>query len=173
VPDRVDEVALDRRQPCSGLCGGAAQRPGFGDGVEPWVEADLRALAGVALDPGGRRVLDQALDGEGAGVDLAAHLQRVAPVDEDERAVAQHQCHAGRAGEAGEPPQPLGARRHIFALMLVGARHQEAVEPVFVEHLPERGDAFRANGRVAGGIEGLEHGQGPIGRVRRCSSPTI
>ena len=61
-------------------------------------------------------------------VHLLADLQRVAAVDEDRRLVGEHDGRAGRAGEAGQPGEPLGRFRHIFALVLVGARHDEAVE---------------------------------------------
>ena len=56
-------------------------------------------------------------------------LQRVAAVDEQRGAVGQHHRATGRAGEAGQPGQPLLGRRHVFVLMAVGARHDEAGEP--------------------------------------------
>ena len=70
---------------------------------------------------------------EGIGVDLGAHRQRVTTVDENRRAVGQHDGQSRRAAEAGEPSQPLRAARHILALMLVGARHDEAGEVAALE----------------------------------------
>ena len=63
-----------------------------------------------------------------AGVDLVARLQRVAAVDEQRGARRQHDRDAGRAGEAGQPGQPLLGGRHVFVLVAVGARHDEAGE---------------------------------------------
>ena len=76
--------------------------------------------------------------GEDVEIDLVAHLQRVAAVDEDDGAVGKDDRHAGRAGEAGQPVQPLGAGGDIFALMLVGARHDEAVEFFAASHSRNR-----------------------------------
>jgi hypothetical protein len=62
-------------------------------------------------------------------IDLLGELDGVAAVGEDRGAGLQHDGEAGRAGEAGEPAQAFAAGRHVFALVLVGARHQPAVEP--------------------------------------------
>ena len=59
---------------------------------------------------------------------LTGALQRIAAVDEQGGALCQHHRRAGRAAEARDPGQALGARRHVFALVLVGARHDEAVK---------------------------------------------
>ena len=48
---------------------------------------------------------------------------------------------AGRAGEAGEPGEPLVAGRHVFVLVAVGARHDEAVEAAPLEFGAQRRDA--------------------------------
>ena len=61
-PQLVDRIAVDRHQCRADLFGGRAQRLGVGDGVQPGIEADARALAEILADPGGRRRLDQALD---------------------------------------------------------------------------------------------------------------
>ena len=104
-------------------------------------------------------MLDQMLDGESRGVDLLAHLHLIAAVDEDHGAVGEHDGEAGRAGEAGEPGQPLGAGRHIFVLIAVGARHDEAVEPAPLE-LARASAATRGAvaPRVAAIVERLEMG---------------
>ena len=41
-------------------------------------------------EPFGGRVVDQAFNGENVEVDLVANLQRIAAVDEDDRAVGEH-----------------------------------------------------------------------------------
>ena len=73
--------------------------------------------------------MDDVLDGKDGAVDLRRRLQRVAAVDEQSRLVAEHDRQAGRAREARQPQKPLGARRHVFVLMLVGARNDEPGEP--------------------------------------------
>ena len=50
-------------------------------------------------------------DARTVGGSSVAHLQRVAPVDEDRRRIGRDHRQPGRAGEAGEPGQALGAGR--------------------------------------------------------------
>ena len=85
-------------------------------------------LVEVFANPGRRRIVDQALRREQGHVRLAAHLQRIAAVDEDDRLVLEDERHARRPGKAGQPAQAFRPRRDIFALMLVGTRHQKAVK---------------------------------------------
>ncbi len=74
------------------------------------------------------RVVDQMMDFEQVPIDLLRRLQGVSAVDKQRRTLAQHDRQPGRAGKAGEPGQALAARRHVFALMLVRAWHDEPVE---------------------------------------------
>ena len=101
------------------------------------------------------------LDREQGGVDLIAHLQQIASVDEDHRAVAEHDRGAGRAGETGEPGEALVGRRHVFVLMAVGARNDEAVEPAALQLCAQGGEAARAGVAFGCVLErlkaGLEH----------------
>ena len=76
-------------------------------------------------------------------VHLRRRLQGIAPVDEERRPLGQHDRHAGRAREAGEPGQALRAPRHVLALVLVAERHHEAVEPPPREFGSERREAVR------------------------------
>ncbi len=71
-------------------------------------------------------------------------------------AVGQHDGDAGRAGEAGEPGQPLGAGRHIFVLVAVGARHDEAVEAAPLQLRAQRREPRRAVAALAAILERLE-----------------
>ena len=65
-----------------------------------------------------------------------------------------------------EPVKPVSQAsradgfRHVFALVLVGARHDEAVEPHLLQLGAEQGGALGAFGRIGGFGEGLEHGGG-------------
>ncbi len=62
------------------------------------------------------------------GIGLRRELQHVAAVGEHRRLVGQHRRQAGAAGEPGQPGEAFGRGGHIFAQMLVGARHDEAIE---------------------------------------------
>jgi hypothetical protein len=70
------------------------------------------------------------LVGPVAAVDLVADLEGVAAVGEDRRFLRKHRRGAGRALEAGQPGEALGVAADIFAHMLVGERHDEAVEAI-------------------------------------------
>src|SRR3546814_12570210 len=62
---------------------------------------------------------------------------------EDSGLVKQHAGEAGRALEAGQPGQALGRGRHVLALVLVAARHQEPVHPAPGQLPAERSDERR------------------------------
>ncbi len=96
------------------------------------------------------------LDREQRHVDLVAHLQQIAAVDEDDGAVGQYDGGAGRAREAGEPDEPFLGRRHIFVLMAVGARHDEAVEAAALQLGAQRRKTAGARRPFAGIIERLQ-----------------
>ena len=132
-PHRVDGIGIDRHEFAAGALAGARKALVAVDCLQPGIEAELAALGQVLGDPRFRRLLGDLVRHEGVDVDLGAHGKRIAAVDEDRRAVGQHDGEAGRAAEAGEPGQPLRAARHILALMLVGARHDEAVEAAALE----------------------------------------
>ena len=84
------------------------------------------------------------MDLERLGIDLRRRLQRVAAIDKDRGAVLQHDRHPGRAGEAGEPGEALAAQRHVFALMLVGARHDKASELLLGQLFAQQHEPFGA-----------------------------
>ena len=133
----------------AGALAGAGEAVVAVDGHQPGIEAELAALGQVLGDPRLGRFLGDLMRHEGVGVDLGAHRQRVAAVDEDRRAIGQHDGKAGRAAEAGEPGEPLRAPRHVLALMLVGARHHEAVEAALPELGAQRGQARHRRRRGA------------------------
>ncbi len=127
-PDRIDGVGVDRDQ------GGAflGKRPGRlfdpGLGVEPGIVADPRALGRMLGQPGCDAGLRDRLITPLIGGNLFTHLQGVTAVDEDRGLGGQHGGGAGRTLEAGQPGKALGVGADIFGHMLVGERHDEAVE---------------------------------------------
>jgi hypothetical protein len=60
--------------------------------------------------------------------------------------------------------QPAIMRRHIFALMRVGARHEKAVKSTAGEFGSEKRHMRRATGRITKIIKSLEHGRKIISR---------
>ena len=108
------------------------------------------------------------LDAEQRGIDLVAHLQHVAAIDENDGARGEHDRGTGRTGEAGEPGEPLLGRRHILVLMAVGARNDETVEAAALQLGAQRREPFRARRAFAVILErlqaGLEHGAQSIER---------
>ena len=95
-------------------------------------------------------------DGKSGGVHFVARLHRITAVDEQHGTIGEHDGDAGRAGEAGKPGEPLGAGRHIFVLVAVGARHDEAVEAVAFQLSPQRREPRRAVAARATILERLE-----------------
>ena len=156
-PDGVDRIVRCRHQRGAGLLGDLLEPADTGDGMQPGVVTERRAGLQLLLQPGVPARIDQVQRLEGAGVDLVADLQGVAAVDEDRRGVLQHHGQAGGAGEAGEPFQPLGAGRHVLALMLVGTGDQKAVEAAPLELGPESGQTLCTVAWIGTIVEGLEH----------------
>ena len=113
-------------------------------------------------------MIDQMLDGESRRIDLVAHLHRIAAVDENRRAIGEHDRDAGRAGKAGEPGKPLVAGRHIFVLVTVGARHDETVEAAALELRAQRRKPRRAGALFAAILEGLKWASN-IGVIYGCA----
>ena len=133
APQRVNRIAVDRDQFRTGAGASLSQSFGLFAGVQPGVVAELGALFQILLEPLLGRVLHQVLDRKNLAVDLSVRLHRVAAIDEQRRAVSQNDGRARRAGEAGEPGQPLLACGQIFVLLAVGARHDEPVEAAALE----------------------------------------
>ena len=82
-------------------------------------------------------MLDQVSGLESLRIDLLAHLHRIAAIDKDRGSTLQRHGHAPRAGKARQPCQTFGASRHIFALILIGARDDETGEPLMRQFLPQ------------------------------------
>jgi hypothetical protein len=147
APYGVDGIGLDGHE--------AAARPLTGTGeavvsvhrLQPGIEAELAALGQVLGDPLLGRLLGNLVRHERLDVDLVAHGQGIAAVDEDGGALRQDDGEARRTAEPGQPAQALGAPRHIFALMFVGAGHDEAVEPAALQFGAKSGQPL-ARGRA-------------------------
>ncbi len=148
-PDDVDQVRLDRDQLRAGGRAGFLQPLRGLYRVQPGIVAEPVVCREILLDPAMRRRLDQVLDRKQRGVRLLVRLQRVAPIDEEYCALHQHDADACRAGEAGEPGEALLARRHVFVLVAVGARHDEAGQAP-----PRELRAQRRHARCAGAALG-------------------
>ncbi len=143
-PQRVDRVAVDPHQRRADRGANLVELVGTVGGVQPRIVAEPGVALEILLEPLVRRTLGNVLDGENLVVDLGCRLHRVAAVGEQHRAFVEHNRRAGRAGEAGEPGQPFLARRQIFVLLAVGARHEEAVEPAPLEFGAQARDASGA-----------------------------
>ncbi len=155
-PDGVDRIGLDGDEAAAGALRGLAQSLHPIRRVQPWIVRQRRAGRQIVLDPRLRRLVREWNGHECRRVDLFARLQRVAAIDDDAGLVPKHDRRPGRTGESGEPGKTLGILRHIFALMLVSARHDEAVEVAAGKLGPQRRKPRRAVRRIGGLVEGLE-----------------
>ena len=109
--------------------------------------------------PDGRRRANQIATAEDRLVDLRLELRRITAIDKNHRLRARHQRNAGGTGKARQPGQALGALRHIFPLIFIGARHQKTVDTKGIETGAQRLDAGLAKLRRRFVFEGLEHGR--------------
>ena len=171
-PDRVDRIGLDRHQRRAGVGAGLARASRRRRRCAARGRSRACApAAGSASSHCSGGVSAIVHDREHRGVDLVARLQRVAAVDEQRGAVGQHDRGAGRAGEAGQPGQPLLGRRHVFVLMAVGARHDEAGEPAprrVRRAAPRRAARSAPRSRIVERLEsGLEHARQSMGGAGR------
>ena len=137
-PDRIQRILRTGDQAAARLAGGFLELPDFPFHMQPGVVSERTARRQVRRDPFRRRVVAYVEALEDLGIDLVRHLQRVAAVAEH-RALFEHQHgDTGGTGESGQPGQPRRARRHIFPLVLVRARHHEAVEAPPAQFSAER-----------------------------------
>ncbi len=158
APDRVDRVVVERHEIAADLVAELHEPPHAPHRVQPRVEADAHAGRHVLAHPAlPAAVGDQVRRLEELGVDLLAHLDRVAAVDEHGGLVGRDEAEPGRAREARQPRQPLGAGRQVLVLVLVGARHHESVQAPRAQLLAQRRDAGGAGGGVAALVKLLKH----------------
>ena len=131
------------------------------DRVQPRVDGDARTVRGMVEDPIARLRLGPGHGCEMGQVDLMLDLRAIAAVDEHPRYLGQHDAEPGRAGKAGEPRQPVIARRDIFALMRVGPRHDEPVDPGLGHGRAQGGKARWPLFGTCSDLEGLVHRRSP------------
>jgi hypothetical protein len=127
LPDLVDRIAVDRNQlgPARGERFLRLLHPVAG--VQPGIVADARTLRRMLFEPLRRAGLGDRLIAPFGRRNLLAHLQGVAAVDEDRGFFGKHDSRASRAFEPCQPGEPLRVAPDIFAHMLVGQWHDEAV----------------------------------------------
>ena len=156
-PNRIDRVVVDRGEPPARLGAGLFQPRHAVQGVQPRVVAEGSA-GEVGGDPAAGWLLGQVKRREAPGIDLVLDLEGVAPVDEDRRLVREHHGEPGRAGEPRQPGESLRPRRDELALVLVGQRYDEAVQPAAAQLFAQGIEPFRrcraaAEAVIGGGAE--------------------
>ena len=107
APHRIDRIGLDGDEAAASPLAGTGEAVVAIHRLQPGVEAQPAALGQVVGDPLFGRLLGNLMRHESRDIDLVAHRERVASVDENGRAVRQHDGETRRAAEAGEPSQPL------------------------------------------------------------------
>jgi len=95
APDRIDQVGLDSDQRHARAGGGFAEPFRVFHRVQPGIVAEAVAAREILLDPTVGRSVDEMLDGEQCRVDLLLRLQCIAAIDEQHRAIHQHEGGAG------------------------------------------------------------------------------
>ena len=124
--------------------------------MQPRIEPDHPRCQSVA-DPVPGLHLGPGHRGEGRQIHLRLDLRAVTPVDENPRHLRQHDAEPRRSGKPGQPLQPFVMGGDIFALMGIGARHDEACKPRLGHARPQRRQPARASLRIGGALEALEH----------------
>ena len=171
-PDSIDGVVCDRDQFRAGGLGRLFQPLRLSGRVQPRIVS--HALPGFQhlLQPRFRRRVGQRLRLDQRRVCFFAHLQRVAAIHENCSPVRQDYRRSGRTRKARQPSQPRGAGRHIFVLVLVGARHDEAIELAALEFGAQQREAGGAERGIAFCIEGLEQAGKDHRTLYRIALPT-
>jgi hypothetical protein len=100
----------------------------------------------MLAQPGADARLRHALIGPERAVDLIAHLEGVAPVDEDGGFLRHHHRAPRRAEKAGQPGEALRIGADIFGEMLVGERHDETGERILRKLGAQRAQAIFIGG---------------------------
>ena len=127
-PDGINRIAFGRDQTAALLAQCLAHGAGPALAMKPGIIADPGALGGMFAQPAGYAGLRHGDIAVKLAINLFAHLQRVASINEDRGLIGKHYRCPGRAAKAGQPGEPLGIGADIFAHVFVGNGHDEAVE---------------------------------------------
>ncbi len=104
-----------------------------------------------------RRLVDEVTAGKDGTINLLGKLRDVAAVDENDRLAMGDERNARGPGEAGQPRQALRARRHIFAVVFIGTRHEKGVDAERLETRAQLPDPIAAELWRRGDLKRLEH----------------
>ena len=135
-------------------------------GMQPWIKTHHTAPRHLFDQP--LRQLDLGpMDRREHPRHLCADLHPVPPVDEHARDLRQHDTKPRRPGKPGQPGQSGVAGGDIFALMRIGAGHDEPVQPGAVQDQAQGGQAGRALVRATCHFKRLKH---PVPQFLLCSN---
>src|SRR5690606_23210330 len=128
----------------------------FGDGMQPGIKGYLQ-ITPIGLQPSHRWIVDEAFNLEGATVYLSSRLKGVASINEQNCSVSKNEGCPRGAGKSCQPLQALGARRNIFALVLIGTRHKKAVDFQFLQPGAKQRHPLDALSGIRSDVERLKH----------------
>jgi len=157
-PHRIERIGLDRDQLCAGLGAGRRKALCGCGGIQPWIKSKPIAGHKMLCKPGLGRRIHQRFDAPGIGVDLLARLQRVAAVDEHRGLSGKNDRDPGRTSETGQPGQAFFRWRHVFVLLLIGARNDKSGQVAPRQFLAKRGQPRRQRHASFWFFERLEQG---------------
>jgi len=123
------------------------------------------------LEPGADPAIHQVAHLEQIQIHLIAHLQAIAAIHEDGRAILEDHRRSGRAGEAGGPGQAVIGRGQVLVLVLVLVRGDETVQTLARHGVADQGQVSGAEGRIGVVLEGLAHGGDVSADGARCKGP--
>ena len=172
TPDVIEGIVLDRHEAGTGGLGRLGETAHLSRRQQPGIIADAVTGLRVLLQPFFRRGVRKGDRREDFHIDLRTHLNRVAPVHENGGRVAQHDGRSRRPGKASQPGQTLGAGRHIFVLVFVGARDDEPLQAALAQLAAQKSHARAALRGIRRFIESLEMAL-EHGRQTRQSAPAL
>ena len=159
LPERVYGV-FDRFERDAGFIERGLEAIKHAGRQQPGVKTQPRAFGKILRDPCAGACERRVDDGEDRRVGLGGGLQRIAAVDEQPGGFRADDGEPRRTGEAGDIGKARIAFGDVFALMHIGAGHDEAIEVLAVEVSAQRGDARGHLGRIGLFLETLEDGVG-------------
>ena len=96
--------------------------------MQPRIDAEAEALAGMVGDPFCRWLLDEVAGREDVRVGLLGELRHITAVHEHDGDLRGNQGGTRRAGKAGQPGEAFGRSGDIFALIVVSAGYEETID---------------------------------------------